>query len=758
MNTSRRQHFSPSDHGSRRRLGLVLAAIALAGFSWPGHAEALSQRGHVAAGTFGTEGPGAGQLREPTDVAVNDRTGDVYVVDAGNERIDRFDATGQFLEAWGWGVADGKKEYERCTKECRAGLSGIGNFELEQPATIAIDNSSATEDPSAGDVYVEARTGEHAMIDKFSFEGDPLQIRHGAAGEHFEELHGLSVAPNGSLWVYDEEDIYVFDDGEPNHACPEPGKKHGPTCPGFGIVEPELEGEPRNGLAVDGDGTIYAAQSGLAGGLQARTAIGKFTLLKEGPTAEPSLPSLIDELDQLETTGVAVDSANGDVYVDNVGSIAAFDSEATLVQRFGETEPQKLQAGAGVAVVNSSGPGAVNPGYVYVADRTADRVDIYKPEEPGAPQVDSLSVQDVTAASAQLDAELDPHGSSSRYYFEYGTAPCASHPGSCTRVPLPPGGETGAGFGDEPVDATASLLAPSSTYHYRLLANNALGGVASEERTFTTSPAEGRFLADARSWEMVSPKNLNGGEAEPLSEAGGLTQASADGEALAWVSTAPLAEAEGNRSLEATQLLSTRGTHGWSTQDIVTPNEHGTGIELGTQEYWMFSSSLALGLVQPFGGGGKLAEPPLTPPVIGEEAGHQEKTAYLRADAPLAPTASEQADYQDARTDGAAMSNPGFLALLTANEVMPGTQFGKEAKILDATPDLSHVVLESEIPLTEGSGKGRNLYEWSGDELALINVLPDGEPAPGAQLGDGDTMVRGAISSDGSRVFWNSEN
>jgi DNA-binding beta-propeller fold protein YncE len=765
--TMMRMHGRCSGIGDGRRarllLVLVLAAWVLGAEAWTGQAQALSQQGHVAAGAFGAEGSGAGQLREPTAVAVNAHTGDIYVVDRGNARIDRFDAAGQFLEAWGWGVADGKKEYERCTTSCKAGLSGKGRFELEAPDAIAVDSSTSPQDPSAGAVYVEARTSEEsAAIDKFGPEGAPLQVEHAGGGKHFEVLHGLTVAPDGSLWVYNEEHVYVFDDREPNHLCPEPGKAPRPSCPGFGVVEPELEVEPRNGLAIGETGVLYVGQSSFIGGTQAPTTVGKFLLGQETPSAEPRLQALIDELDQQETTGVAADPATGEVYLDNRGTIAAFNRDGALVQRFGDTGPESLQGGAGVAVEPSSA-GVVHPGYVYVADRAANRIDVYAPEAPGTPQVDSLAVEDVTAGTAQLDAQLDPHGASTHYYFEYGTVACASHPGSCTTMPLPPGGEAGAGcpreeqsscFGDEQVKAKATGLAPGASYHYRLLASNGLGSVASEERTFTTRPLGGRFIADGRGWEMVSPAAMHGGQAEPLSEGGGLIQSSANGQAIAWVSTAPLGEAEGNRNLEPTQLLSVRGGQGWSTQDIVTPNQHGTGIELGTQEYTMFSPNLALALLQPFTSGSTLAEPPLTPPGPGEEPGHQEKTPYLRADSPIAPGVSEQDYYAAALSNGAAMGNPGFLALLTAAEVTPGTHFGKKVQLY-AAPDLTHVVVESEVPLLAGSAGSKNLYEWSHGTLRPINLLPSGEPVPG-ELGFGGTMIRGAISEDGGRVIWSS--
>jgi hypothetical protein len=84
-----------------------------------------------------------------------------------------------------------------------------------------------------------------------------------------------------------------------------------------------------------------------------------------------------------------------------------------------------------------------------------------------------------------------------------------------------------------------------------------------------------------------------------------------------------------------------------------------------------------------------------------------------------------------------------------------------------ATPDLSHVVLESQVALTGTPDVGEagvaGLYEWSAGKLALVSVLPESQGGGATQgvLGDlegdgnqGDKQVRGAISDDGSRVFW----
>jgi NHL repeat-containing protein len=111
--------------------------------------------------TFGPRGSGAGQTNTPSGLAVDDATGDLYVADRGNKRIDVFDEDGDFIHAFGWGVDTGANAFEVCTtaSTCHAGLFGNrgGQFGFEStsfsgPDAIAVDNDPAS--PSYHDVYV----------------------------------------------------------------------------------------------------------------------------------------------------------------------------------------------------------------------------------------------------------------------------------------------------------------------------------------------------------------------------------------------------------------------------------------------------------------------------------------------------------------------------------------------------------------------------------------------------------------------------
>src|ERR1700683_310144 len=109
--------------------------------------------GARADGQFGSYGTGAGMFVEPNGIAVDQQSGEVYVVDSNNERVDRFTGQGSFVLAWGWGVADGRSErLQRCTTACFAGLRGAGAGQLGFAEGAAVDNDQAS--ASRHDVYV----------------------------------------------------------------------------------------------------------------------------------------------------------------------------------------------------------------------------------------------------------------------------------------------------------------------------------------------------------------------------------------------------------------------------------------------------------------------------------------------------------------------------------------------------------------------------------------------------------------------------
>jgi DNA-binding beta-propeller fold protein YncE len=91
----------------------------------------------------GTIGHAKGELSGPADVAV-DSGGNVYVADFGNNRIQRFSATGIFERTWGKGV-NMTTGGNLCTlasgNTCQAGATGGLGGEMNEPLGIATDSS-----------------------------------------------------------------------------------------------------------------------------------------------------------------------------------------------------------------------------------------------------------------------------------------------------------------------------------------------------------------------------------------------------------------------------------------------------------------------------------------------------------------------------------------------------------------------------------------------------------------------------------------
>ncbi len=148
----------------------------------------------------------------------------------------------------------------------------------------------------------------------------------------------------------------------------------------------------------------------------------------------------ISELDREGTSAIAVDQASGEgtplgaggkgaVYLDEGASVVELEADGALVQRFGAGELERwdgCRRGREDRRCVCRGGGD-------------DRVDVFRPEGAGAPVVEDLAAQDLSASEALLSARVDPQGSDTHYYFQYGTADCVSEPSACTDTPLPPG-------------------------------------------------------------------------------------------------------------------------------------------------------------------------------------------------------------------------------------------------------------------------------------------------------------------------------
>jgi NHL repeat/WD40-like Beta Propeller Repeat len=701
-----------------RRLSSVLVVLCVLTFAaMCCVAPAWAVRHHIFSSSFGGPGSGNGQLSEPSGVAVNETTGDVYVVDKGNDRVEEFTSAGVYVAQF-----DGSGTHPN-----EGGTAPTGKFSA--PEGIAVDNSTDPLDPSAGEVYVV--DAGHKVIDKFTSSGGYVgQITEGSPGSLFAQLYGVAVDQNGTLWVFGKSGtsfqpvVVRYSDAGANEFISE--------------VSSSAQREPR--FAVDSEGNSYQ-------GFIDRSFV---PVIQKFSSTYSFLGTEVDPGEY--STAVAVNLSNNDAYIDNATSVGVFSPTGTLLERIGS---EHLKAGTGLTVSSSSGT-------VYVADSATDSVEVFELEPFSQPVVEEEGVSDVASTSATLDAQVNPRGSATEYWFEYG--PTSSYG---TRPPLS-GGTVAAGFGANDVSVHVQELLAGTTYHYRVVARNELGTVEGTDRSFTTqATGTGLRLLDGREWELVSPANKKGALVEPFTSIASvpMIEAAVDGSGIAYYTTGPNLGEHPQANAVTSPALSRRTAGVWRTEDLTLPVSFGSlgensEAKLGlNSEYFFFSPDLSSALAEPH----EFGTPPLSPEAT-------ERTPYVRDD-----------------LTGA------FTPLVTPADVVPGVHFGGEGEeekrlnvhqrelemhMLGATPDLHHVVLGSALALTPGAvatepitsdNQPWNLYEWNeGEGLQLVNILPNGEQAVTEVGGDGmflggegrinneETGSVGArtLSNDGRWVAW----
>ena len=101
-------------------------------------------------------------------------------------------------------------------------------------------------------------------------------------------------------------------------------------------------------------------------------------------------------------------------------------------------------------------------------------------EPPQPPGASTQPATNVGPSTATLNGTVNPNSADTHYLFEYGTTTAY---GSTTA-------STDAGSGTSPVPVSANLtgLAPSTTYHFQLVATNSGGTTDGGDLTFATAP------------------------------------------------------------------------------------------------------------------------------------------------------------------------------------------------------------------------------------------------------------------------------
>jgi RHS repeat-associated protein len=330
---------------------------------------------------FGSSGTGDNQFGRPTDVAI-DTKGNIFVTDAGNGRVQKFNANGEYVSKFG-----------------KVGEGYNGEFGAGGPEGLAID--------SKGNIWVADTYNDR--LQKFNVKGEFASVIGYKDWGMLDMPTGVDIAPNGHIWVAN----------------------------GGG-----------NSVIEFNEGGAYVRYFGSEG-----TGDGQF-----------KHPSAID-----------VD-AHGNVWVTDQGN--------NRVQRFSETGEflGKFGApGAGAGQFNLGLPTGIFAdanGNIWISDTNNHRVQRWKRLVP--PVATTQVASGLTGSEATLNATVNPNGLATTYHFEYGKTSSYG-----TKVPIPDG-SVGSGSEGVALNKAISGLQAGTTYHFRVVATNSEGTTKGSDMIFTT--------------------------------------------------------------------------------------------------------------------------------------------------------------------------------------------------------------------------------------------------------------------------------
>lgn len=486
---------------------MLCALVGLALASTPAYAETT----HPFLASFdGTETPN-GSFSLPARVAVDQRNGDVYVVDvpvgATGGAVQVFDSSGAFV------------------RQLSGASTPAGTFRLSRVGNsgVAVDSSGGTSD---GDVYVaDTRNDVVAVFDADGYERQLTGI---------SAPTGVAVDRNGDVWV-------ASDTGAVNEFDAEGNLLQTWATPYFSIGD----------IAIDSASRVYVLDGFFQEVTRWTSTGGDQTFITDSATGIAVDPDddhlyvnkrdFISEYDEtgtpvvdfgdgrvLNSVGVAVHGASGKVFSTNsipprvvnvfgplanvprvsIGPATAIRATSATVS--GTINPDGLAAAYQFEWSTDTSYGNVAPATpVDVGDGTADlrvtaelsglapgttyhyRLRGTSPEGSSLshdgtftttplPTISDEAVFNIGHDSATVHAWINPNGEETTYQFEYG--PTTAYGSVSPNRPA----SIGSSHDKQVVIAELRGLAPSTTYHYRVVARTAAGVSIGRDRRFTT--------------------------------------------------------------------------------------------------------------------------------------------------------------------------------------------------------------------------------------------------------------------------------
>jgi hypothetical protein len=312
---------------------------------------------------------------------------------------------------------------------------------------------------------------------------------------------------------------------------------------------------------------------------------------------------------------------------------------------------------------------------------------------PAAPQIKRAATLRIAATEATIAATIVPNGAATGFFVEYG--PTASYGDKTAEQPV------GSDDAEHEVKALLSGLAPASSYHWRIVAGNAVDEtVDGTDHTFNTFSETPSFaLPDSRAYEQVSPPDKGGVSVEGEL---GIPHSSPNGDHFGFytISTLPGSESGQNYGL----YLASRGANNWATEGLLPPASFGREAEVLS-----WSNDLSESFINTY---------------------H--------------PGRGTTVDARDNATRG--------LTLIAPNI---------SARFIGTSANDDELMFQSEENLAPGAASGPNIYvrRKSDGTIILVGVLNSGEaPESGSSLPGGRSIGlqdwRHLLSSDGTNAYF----
>ncbi|HEX4435999.1 MAG TPA: hypothetical protein VH061_04315 [Solirubrobacteraceae bacterium] len=556
----------------------------------------------------------------------------MLAVDASAGTVSRFhaDGTPADFSALGSNVIDGVGPGDETPQGGLGFASGTGApFETQ----VAVDSSGGV---SNGDIYVAQGERGGDVVDIFS-----------DTGEYLGQLTGLGLEPcgvavdgSGHLFVGTFDGVHKF---EPL-SNPVTALEESPSFETKTVTEPC---------------TISAGAGPTDGSLFVSTWKGPITKIN-------SETGVVDYqiIEGKQNPNSAVDPASGRLLVASGPVVKEFDvsgSQPELLHTISEPSEVEAVAAGGpsdhVYVAASAGGAETRTGATELVE--------YGPLTASAPPIIEPEVVDATSEEAAVRAQINPESLASTVQVEYG--PTEAYGDTSAQVAI------GNGEAFRTVQVTLTGLHPGLQYHYRFVATNEVGTSRGSDQTLNTYRASGgpgscpnaalrtgpaARLPDCRAYEMVTPVEKNNADIEGLINVNGdqdeLDQSSTNGERLTYTTSQGFGDTKGVPYVS--QYLATRTVAGWVNHSITPPQGFSKQniakrVEL---EYQDFTPDLCVGILQHF------TDPALAPEAVTGEAnlyrhdicGTEGYETLTKASLPSFPSPFPQAETQGLTADG----------------------------------------------------------------------------------------------------------